>query len=176
MKIKQEVIDEHSFKVMHKKTGDLKKAIYSVYVDYKFTEPNCYVWVQSTLEGPDPTSGWFWWEEDDFKETFSLPSGAPEPKDKTYITRYVIDIAWQGVDGIYGDGGSTDCGTVMALENLLENAVEEGSLNFDNVKAVKADWLCYVTNAKHPTPDGPIQNGAGLHPKLRETKGYWKNS
>jgi hypothetical protein len=61
----------------------------------------------------------------------------------------------------------------MALENLLENAVADGSLDFDGVKAVKADWLCYVTNAKHKTPGEPIQQGKGLHPKLRESKGQW---
>lgn len=176
MKISQEIIDEHSFEVMHKKTGDLKKAIYATAVPYASStlSDKCFIWIQASSS--NSTSGWFWWEEDDFYKTFSLPLSAPQPKDKTYITRYVVDIAWEGVDGIYGDGGSTDCGTVMALENLLENAVEDGSLNFDNVKAVKADWISYVTNAKHKTPGEPIQSGAALHPKLRESKGYWKNS
>jgi hypothetical protein len=174
VKIPQAIIDEHSFNVVNKETGDLRKAIYADHFNHTVLVDACYVWVNSTFkgEGVDSTNGWFWWTEEEFKNTFNSSLGSPQHP-QTYITRYVVDIAWENVNGFYGDEGNTDCGTVMALDTLLQNAVADGSLNIDGVKAVKADWLCYVTNAKHPTPPDPIQGGKGLHPKLRESKGLW---
>lgn len=91
-----------------------------------------------------------------------------------YTTRYVIDIEWEGVWGAYGDeNGRTDCGTVVTLIDFLKKAVNDGKV-FDpetNLTAVKADWISFSTNVKHPTT--MIIGGKALHPSLRESKGLW---
>lgn len=98
-------------------------------------------------------------------------------KKERYTTRYVIDIDWENVDGLYGGAnGTSDCGTVMALDSLLNKAIKDGTLRIDDVKAVQAQWISYVTNVSHKPLGGQILNGKALHPKLRESKGYWSKN
>ena len=169
MFIDPEIVEKHSFEVQNKETNKIYKAIYDEHVPSVLSDESaCYAWVQSDKH-------WFWWNEKNFKEKLTIIN--PEEtmtKKERYTTRYVIDIDWENVDGLYGgENGASDCGTVMALDSLLNKAIKDGTLRIDDVKAVQAQWISYVTNVSHKPLGGQILNGKALHPKLRETKGYW---
>jgi hypothetical protein len=194
MHIAPEIVEKHYFKVLKKANGHIHRAIFHNVKELTqvVKDPDVYVWVQVD---DDDNNSWYWWSKNDFKEKFVLPAkiknndklvddngylldpvfGETTPaKEPTYITRYVIDIEWEGVRDPYGGAnGSCDCGTVLALEKFLNLGIEKDLISLDdepNLKAVRADWVSYVTNVKHPTPL-LVPDGKALHSKLRESKG-----
>ena len=91
----------------------------------------------------------------------------------TGVTRIVLDVTWEGITHPYGTNGTEDCGTVAAIMDLLDEAIQTGKLTVDNhsqTTATEAAWASYVTNVKHHL-SSPIHDGKALHPILRETKG-----
>lgn len=89
------------------------------------------------------------------------------------VTRYVVDIEWENVTYPYGeDKGAADCGTVMTLQRVLDDAIKKGTLVVPetSIKATRAEWVSYVTNVQHDTWQHFL-DGKALHPELRKSNG-----
>ena len=182
MFISQEIVDEYFVYTLNENTDEQGQAIYAT--DVNHLEPfnslligddDDVIWLKKDGAGEN---SWYWSTKDSWHKNGWIFPEPPKKMDKilkkeTYVTRYVLDIEWEGVDGVYGDhDGSDDCGTVHGVYTFLKKAIEDGTLKVYDTIPVRVDWISYVTNVEHDHPE-TITGGRALHPTLRKSKGLW---